>query len=135
MKKLRSLAAAANRVCEPLLLLLFLAAGSVLHSPVQGAIHHYDFVLKENNFTRLCSTKSMLVVNDSFPGPVIRVYKGILCMSMSITKEITLLPSTGSWYNINVNEVVDEDLATGADTPRSIAFVINGQPGDFCECS
>ena len=28
--------------------------------------------LKETNFTRLCSTKSMTTVNDSFPGPVIR---------------------------------------------------------------
>ncbi|KAG7942865.1 hypothetical protein I3843_15G008300 [Carya illinoinensis] len=43
---------------------------------VQGDAHYYDFVLREKNFTRLCSTKSMLVVNDSFPGPVIRVHKG-----------------------------------------------------------
>ncbi|KAL6213867.1 hypothetical protein ACLB2K_013306 [Fragaria x ananassa] len=43
---------------------------------VQGDVHYYDFVLKEANFTRLCMTKSMLVVNDSFPGPVIRVHKG-----------------------------------------------------------
>ncbi|PKI69967.1 hypothetical protein CRG98_009842 [Punica granatum] len=42
----------------------------------QGAVHYYDFILKESNFTRLCSTKSMLTVNDSFPGPVIRVQKG-----------------------------------------------------------
>lgn len=32
--------------------------------------------LKETNFTRLCTTKSMLVVNESWPGPVIRVHKG-----------------------------------------------------------
>lgn len=32
--------------------------------------------LKETNFTRLCSSKSMLVVNDSLPGPVIRATKG-----------------------------------------------------------
>ncbi|XP_059631470.1 laccase-2-like [Cornus florida] len=38
--------------------------------------HFYDFVLKESNFTRMCSTKSMLVVNDSFPGPVITLRKG-----------------------------------------------------------
>ncbi|KAK9943697.1 hypothetical protein M0R45_009298 [Rubus argutus] len=43
---------------------------------VEGRVHYYDFVLKEANFTRLCSTKSMLVVNDSFPGPTIRVQKG-----------------------------------------------------------
>ncbi|XP_024178777.2 laccase-14 [Rosa chinensis] len=43
---------------------------------VEGHVHYYDFVLKEANFTRLCNTKSMLVVNDSFPGPTIRVQKG-----------------------------------------------------------
>nr|XP_011459731.1 PREDICTED: putative laccase-9 [Fragaria vesca subsp. vesca] len=31
---------------------------------------------REKNFTRLCETKSMLVVNDIFPGPEIRVRKG-----------------------------------------------------------
>uniref|UniRef100_A0A2N9F193 laccase n=1 Tax=Fagus sylvatica TaxID=28930 RepID=A0A2N9F193_FAGSY len=41
-----------------------------------GKVQYYDFVLKETNFTRLCSTKSMLTVNDSFPGPTIRVHKG-----------------------------------------------------------
>ena len=32
--------------------------------------------LKESNFTKLCSTKSMLTVNGSFPGPMIRAHKG-----------------------------------------------------------
>jgi len=32
--------------------------------------------LKEKNFTKLCSTKSTLTVNGSFPGPTIRVHKG-----------------------------------------------------------
>ena len=32
--------------------------------------------LKESNFTKLCSTKSMLTVNGSFPGPTIRAQKG-----------------------------------------------------------
>ncbi|KAL6324376.1 hypothetical protein AAG906_012980 [Vitis piasezkii] len=29
-----------------------------------------------SNFTRLCSTKSMLTVNESFPGPVIPIHRG-----------------------------------------------------------
>ena len=45
-------------------------------SPVQGEVHFYDFVVREKNYTRLCETKSILVVNDSFPGPEIRVHKG-----------------------------------------------------------
>ncbi|XP_030461669.2 laccase-14-like [Syzygium oleosum] len=42
----------------------------------QGKVYYYDFVLEEANFTRLCSTKSMLTVNGSFPGPEIRVHRG-----------------------------------------------------------
>ncbi|KAF2297484.1 hypothetical protein GH714_024241 [Hevea brasiliensis] len=39
-------------------------------------IKYYDFVVQETNFTKLCSTKSMLTVNGSFPGPTIAVHKG-----------------------------------------------------------
>ncbi|XP_059453487.1 laccase-14-like [Corylus avellana] len=35
-----------------------------------------SIVLKEAKFTKLCSTKSILTVNGSFPGPTIRVNKG-----------------------------------------------------------
>ncbi|KAG6625875.1 laccase-14-like [Carya illinoinensis] len=42
----------------------------------QNNVHYYDFVLKDTNFTKLCATKSILAVNESFPGPVIRVHKG-----------------------------------------------------------
>ncbi|CAL5386232.1 unnamed protein product [Camellia sinensis] len=45
-------------------------------SLVHGKDHFYDFILKETNFTKLCVTKSMLTVNDSFPGPTIQVHKG-----------------------------------------------------------
>jgi hypothetical protein len=31
--------------------------------------------------------------------------------------------------------LVDEDLRTGDDLPHSIAYTINGEPGDFCACS
>ncbi|XAR62215.1 Laccase [Bertholletia excelsa] len=41
-----------------------------------GDVRYYTFVLRESNFTRLCSQKSLLTVNDSFPGPVLRVHKG-----------------------------------------------------------
>ncbi|KAL6324387.1 hypothetical protein AAG906_012991 [Vitis piasezkii] len=39
-------------------------------------VSFYDFVLKKSNFTRLCNTKSMLTVNESFPGPIIRIHRG-----------------------------------------------------------
>ncbi|KAI4321152.1 hypothetical protein MLD38_034570 [Melastoma candidum] len=40
-----------------------------------------------------------------------------------------------SWYKGDVNAEVKYDLAEGLDTPRSDAYTINGQPGDFCNCS
>ncbi|XP_030952101.1 laccase-15-like [Quercus lobata] len=183
----------------------------------EADVHYYDFVLREKNFTRLCSTKSMLVVNESFPGPVIRVHKGDTVLvnvhnqgyygvtihwhgvkqprnpwsdgpeyitqcpiepgsnftyevnfsneegtlwwhahsdwtrsgvhgaiviypregtttpyPMPDDEEIIIL---GSWYTEDVNKLVAEDLRTGADTPRSNCYVINGQPGDLLPCS
>ncbi|KAG4147866.1 hypothetical protein ERO13_D05G250100v2 [Gossypium hirsutum] len=39
-------------------------------------VHHYEFFVRESNFTKLCNTTTLLVVNDSYPGPEIRVHKG-----------------------------------------------------------
>ncbi|XP_048129881.1 laccase-14-like [Rhodamnia argentea] len=39
-------------------------------------VHFYDFILKETSVTKLCETKSIMTVNDSFPGPTIEVQKG-----------------------------------------------------------
>ncbi|GAB2285910.1 hypothetical protein Dimus_024760 [Dionaea muscipula] len=63
-----------NKLFMKLLLLLF--SCQVVFGTVQGAIHHYDFVLKESNFTRLCNTTNIITVNESLPGPIIRVHKG-----------------------------------------------------------
>ncbi|KAI4389427.1 hypothetical protein MLD38_001655 [Melastoma candidum] len=203
----------------PVLLFLgsFLLLVLLLGSPARADEHYYDFVLRESNFTRLCETKSLLTVNDSFPGPVITVHRGdtayvnvhnhgdygvtihwhgvkqpgnpwsdgpeyitqcpiepgnnFTYMVIFSTEEGTLwwhahsdwtrssvhgaiiiLPPEGSsypypepdgqqvfvlasWYKGDVNEEVDYDLETGQDTPRSDAYTINGQPGDFCNCS
>ncbi|KAJ9167107.1 hypothetical protein P3X46_021782 [Hevea brasiliensis] len=54
----------------------YICLASLHFGCAEGATHYYDFVLKETNFTKLCSTKSILTVNDSFPGPEIRVHKG-----------------------------------------------------------
>ncbi|KAK4762483.1 hypothetical protein SAY86_008251 [Trapa natans] len=56
--------------CWLLLRCLVGAALSLAH------VHHYEFVLMETNYTRLCETKSILTVNGEFPGPVIRVHRG-----------------------------------------------------------
>ncbi|XP_030544157.2 laccase-14-like [Rhodamnia argentea] len=198
-------------------LLYLLVAAAFLLRTAHAKVHYYDFVLREKNYTRLCSTKSMLVVNDSFPGPVIRVQKGDTVFvnvhnqgyygltihwhgvkqprnpwsdgpeyvtqcpiqpGTNFTYEVifskeegtlwwhahsdwtrssvhgaiviypgdgTSYPYTapddeeiivlGSWYTADVNQEVAEDMVTGADTPRSVSYVINGQPGDFANCS
>ncbi|OWM79983.1 hypothetical protein CDL15_Pgr006287 [Punica granatum] len=60
----------------------------ILSSNVQaeGYIHHLDFILEEKNYTRLCATKSMLVVNGMFPGPTIRVRRGDTVFVNAINK-------------------------------------------------
>ncbi|KAB5512685.1 hypothetical protein DKX38_029713 [Salix brachista] len=42
----------------------------------QSNTHHYNFVLQQAQFTRLCETKTMLTVNGSFPGPTIHARRG-----------------------------------------------------------
>ncbi|KAB2083339.1 hypothetical protein ES319_A05G259700v1 [Gossypium barbadense] len=39
-------------------------------------VHYYEFSLQESPFTKLCSTKIILALNGSFPGPEIRVRRG-----------------------------------------------------------
>lgn len=60
-------------------------------------------------------------------------------MHMSITSQLMILVYVlvlaGSWYTIDVNEVVAEALDDGSDTPRSDCYTINGQPGDLVTCS
>ncbi|KAL6144082.1 hypothetical protein ACLB2K_054777 [Fragaria x ananassa] len=48
----------------------------VFISLAQCEVHYHDFIVKEVNFTRLCESKLMLVVNESYPGPAIRARKG-----------------------------------------------------------
>ncbi|XP_037492949.1 putative laccase-9 [Jatropha curcas] len=199
------------------LLLIILALSFLLLLTVEGKVHYHDFVLKDKNFTRLCSTKSALVVNESLPGPVLYVNKGdtvfvnvhnqggfkvtihwhgvkqprnpwsdgpeyvtqcAIQPGTNFTQEvifsdeegtlwwhahsdwtrntvhgaIVIYPEEGksypypkpdaeeilvlgSWYTYDVNLVVEQDLATGADLPVSDAYTINSQPGDFCACS
>ncbi|KAM3759990.1 hypothetical protein ACB098_01G161200 [Castanea mollissima] len=196
---------------------LLLLYGIFFLGLAQAKVHYHDFILTETNFTRLCSSKSMLVVNESLPGPVIHVTKGDTVYvnvhnqgyygvtihwhgvhqprnpwsdgpeyitqcpiepGSNFTYEIifsdeegtlwwhahsdwtragvhgaiVVLPNKetgfpfpepdgeeilvlGFWYVGDVNEEVAEDLENGADTPRSDSYTINGQPGDFCECS
>ncbi|KAK8704157.1 hypothetical protein V6N13_047789 [Hibiscus sabdariffa] len=89
----------------------------------EAEVHHYNFIVAEKNFTRLCKSKSMLVVNGRFPGPAIYVHKG---------EQILIF---GTWFTYDVNKVIREILRTGKDVPISDAYIINGQPGDFCACS
>ncbi|KAM3685807.1 hypothetical protein ACB098_11G150300 [Castanea mollissima] len=184
---------------------------------VKGDVHFYDFVLTEENFTRLCSTETMLAVNGSIPGPVIRVHKGDMMYvnvhnqgyygvtihwhgvkqprnpwsdgtnyitqcpiepgsnftyevifsteegtlwwhahsdwtRVSVHGAIVILPAIGttypfpkpddeeiiilgSLYSGNLKSSLDEALHSGIDLPHSVAYTINGEPGDLCPCS
>lgn len=42
---------------------------------------------------------------------------------------------TGEWWDTNVINVLQEALFTGTGPNKSDAITINGQPGDFFQCS
>ncbi|KAJ3695602.1 hypothetical protein LUZ60_000979 [Juncus effusus] len=48
-------------------------------------------------------------------------------------KEFTLI--LGEWWNANITDVLDNALQSGGDVQPSDANTINGQPGDFQNCS
>nr|XP_051196427.1 putative laccase-9 [Lolium perenne] len=59
------------------LLGVVLTLGAAVVGPAEGAKnHHYDFFIKEANYTRLCHEKTILTVNGQFPGPTIFARKG-----------------------------------------------------------
>ncbi|KAK7277355.1 hypothetical protein RIF29_18506 [Crotalaria pallida] len=58
-----------------IIFLEILCCFSLIHISYQRH-NEYHFVVKEANYTRLCSTKSILTVNGKFPGPIIRAHYG-----------------------------------------------------------
>lgn len=54
----------------------FLLFFGLLASQAWALIKHYDYIIKETSYTRLCSTKKILTVNGEFPGPIIYANKG-----------------------------------------------------------
>ncbi|KAJ6952572.1 laccase-14-like [Populus alba x Populus x berolinensis] len=57
-------------------LIWFMAMDWQVLCMAQSNVHHYNFVLQQAQFTRLCETKTMLTVNGSFPGPTIHARRG-----------------------------------------------------------
>ncbi|WCJ43272.1 laccase 14 [Euphorbia peplus] len=58
------------------LIIAFVAFSGMLLSIVEAETRYYTFQITETNFTRLCTTKRAMVVNESIPGPVVYVNKG-----------------------------------------------------------
>ncbi|KAL3735431.1 hypothetical protein ACJRO7_024546 [Eucalyptus globulus] len=81
-KKKRTIIRNMANSTSPASYIYFVAISLFLGNLVLGAqartVHYYDFVLREINVTRNCTITTILVVNDSFPGPTIRVQKGDL---------------------------------------------------------
>ncbi|XP_021889783.1 LOW QUALITY PROTEIN: laccase-17 [Carica papaya] len=57
-------------------LLLFISICSLLPNPALGITRHYKFDIKLQNVTRLCHTKSLVLVNGKFPGPQLVAREG-----------------------------------------------------------
>ncbi|KAK2978611.1 hypothetical protein RJ640_006730 [Escallonia rubra] len=55
---------------------IFLLLNAFLFCTALGNNYSYNWIVKETNFTRLCSTKRILTINGMFPGPALYVHKG-----------------------------------------------------------
>ncbi|KAI4981933.1 hypothetical protein ZWY2020_022425 [Hordeum vulgare] len=71
---------AVSKIHSVWLLCVALAVGvAAAAAPAHGSgrvRRHYDFFIREANYTRLCSEKTILTVNGEFPGPTIFARKG-----------------------------------------------------------
>ncbi|XP_010062030.2 putative laccase-9 [Eucalyptus grandis] len=73
-----SMATSSSNSSNIFLAAVLLVFGNVVLGAQASNVHYYDFVLREINVTRNCTTTTILVVNDSLPGPTIRARKGDL---------------------------------------------------------
>ncbi|KAM7511311.1 hypothetical protein LguiB_010186 [Lonicera macranthoides] len=53
----------------------------------------------------------------------------------NFTYEIVLSNEIGSWFKVDVQQLIEDTLASGGRPNTSNAFTINGQPGDLYPCS
>ncbi|XP_065882233.1 laccase-3-like [Euphorbia lathyris] len=53
----------------------------------------------------------------------------------SVWDQVGIMDFVRSWFTYDVNMVVAEDLATGANIDESDGYLINGLPGDLYPCS
>ncbi|KAJ9560679.1 hypothetical protein OSB04_005839 [Centaurea solstitialis] len=66
----------------------------------QAALVKYTFVVQENNYTRLCSSKNILTVNGQYPGPTISARRGdtiIVDVINQATQNITI-----HWHGVKL---------------------------------
>ncbi|KAK4849768.1 hypothetical protein QYF36_000629 [Acer negundo] len=59
-----------------IILVAFISFCVIIPKPVHGITRHYNFDIKLQNVTRLCTTKSIVSVNGKFPGPRIVAREG-----------------------------------------------------------
>ena len=45
------------------------------------------------------------------------------------------MANAGEWWKSDIQAVLSQFLRGGGDPNVSDAYLINGQPGDLCECS
>ncbi|CAI9291597.1 unnamed protein product [Lactuca saligna] len=60
--------------CIKILLFFFISSARFTNSEAWG--RHHVFFVKEASYTRLCETKTILTVNERFPGPTLYVHEG-----------------------------------------------------------
>ncbi|TXG73959.1 hypothetical protein EZV62_002538 [Acer yangbiense] len=81
-----------------IILVAFISFCVIIPKPVHGITRHYNFDIKLQNVTRLCTTKSIVSVNGKFPGPRIVAREGdrlLIRVTNHVQNNITL-----HWHGI-----------------------------------
>ncbi|KAK8691871.1 hypothetical protein V6N13_075366 [Hibiscus sabdariffa] len=105
---------------------------------------YYEFFLQEAEFTKLCSTKTVLTVNGSFPGPEIRVRRDDTVyvnvhnqgrFAVSIDWEGVEDSFDGANELIQPGEWFRQELTEGVVPGQADAYTINGHLGETYGCN
>ncbi|GLT89564.1 hypothetical protein SLE2022_075420 [Rubroshorea leprosula] len=78
--------------------LLYLFCALILPEFAVGIARHYTFNIKHHNFTRLCTTRSVLTVNGQWPGPRLVAREG----DRVVVKVVNHIPNNVSihWHGV-----------------------------------
>ncbi|GAU44406.1 hypothetical protein TSUD_246320 [Trifolium subterraneum] len=117
--------------------------------------HYHQFVVRTKSVKRLCKTRNILTVNGQFPGPTIVARDGdnmVIKVTNAGPYNISIhwhgfrmlrnpwadgpsYVTQWEWFDRDPMSLLRQTQFTGAPPNVSVAYTMNGQPGDLYRCS